>query len=515
MTFAETPPSVAAALPARLERVLRYYQVEPARHLLALSRRGINTVQLSDMGTGKTFVAAAVALAHGLPTLVVVPAVSVTSWERACAMFGDELSIVGYEALRTGRTPFGWWDNTPPPGFRLERYFYCESCHREVNMNPMEFVPCYCRRDGVHCVETKKRSWRYGQFHFAPEVRNVVFDECHRLGGMDSLNADMAFALHRQKILFHGMSATFASDPLKLRALGLLLGLHKGTDFYTWATKRGARRVPPFNGWKWLATPERQREVMLDIRNELIPARGVRLSTDDILGFPERDITAELYDLEGAGLIDQLYAEMADALAVLEKRKEQDKAPDLAITRMIRAAQKIELLKVPVAVELSRDSMARGESVAIFVNYKATLEELRKKLKCDCYIDGSPEGVRVRQQNIDTFQENRSPLILVNNQAGGICVSLHDLYGGHPRTGYVMPCFSATAIRQVFGRLHRDGAKSKCHYRVMFAAGTGEVKMHRALAAKLDNLDYLNDGDLFPSNLALTKVNLAGLLAGK
>jgi hypothetical protein len=172
---------------------------------------------------------------------------------------------------------------------------------------------------------------------------------------------------------------------------------------------------------------------------------------------------------------------------------------------MLRAHQKIELLKTPIAVELAGDYMEKGYSVALFVNYRQTLEELCARLKTRCFIDGSVEGVRNRVHSIDQFQRNVNKAIIVNNKAGGIAVSLHDLDGDHPRVGLVFPCFSAETMQQVFGRLHRDGGKSKCHYRVMFAAGTMEVPMHRAVSARLNNLEALNDADLRPENLRLTK----------
>jgi hypothetical protein len=62
-------------------------------------------------------------------------------------------------------------------------------------------------------------------------------------------------------------------------------------------------------------------------------------------------------------------------------------------------------------------------------------------------------------------------------------------------------------MRQIFGRLPRVVGKSKSFYRVLFAAGTCEVPMHRAVSAKLNNLDALNDADLMPENLRLTKVS--------
>lgn len=479
---------------------LRPHQIAPVERLTAILRTVNSAVDLSDTGTGKTFVACAVAKALSLPTLVVAPKIALTAWQRAAEHFEDSLSVVNYEALRTGRTPYGTWDYNPPVGFVREEFFVCQCCQQRVDFD--NYRPCYCHPIGVHCLITKKKSWKYGKFNFHPGVRFAIFDEVHRCGEVDSLNAEMLLAINRQSKKFLGLSATAATTPMKMNGLGAVLGLHRGgSDFYSWARRHGCRK--DLSGhFRWMLGEAEQAAMMGRIR-ERIMERGVRVRCDDIPGFPERDIVAECYDLDGAGQIDKLYAEMAAPLQALAERSELD--ADSPLTQILRARQKVELLKVPVAVELAQDYLAKGYSIALFVNFKQTLDELRARLNCNCFIDGSPDGVKRRQDNIDAYQVNAERTIVVNNEAGGICVSLQDLTGEAPRVGIVFPSYSAVTMRQVFGRLHRDGGKSKCHYRVLFAAKTVETKIQRALTAKLNNLDALNDGDLAPEKFCAAR----------
>jgi len=494
--------------PANIWGKLRLHQRLPALHLEGLLRRGVNCVDWSDTGVGKTYVAAAAAACLQLPTLVVAPKIALTSWERAAAHFDDSLSVVGYEKLRAGTSPFGRWSNPPPAGRRSEEFFKCQSCQREVDFD--NFVPCYCHPRGIHCVETKKRLWDYGQFIFNPEVKLVIFDEVHRCSATDSLNADMLIAARRQGLRVLGLSATPGTSPLHFKALGYALGLHtlagpKG--FAAWARQHHCRPHPQFRGWHFFGSRETQLATMAQIRNRVIPAFGVRVRTDEIPGFPERDITAELYDLEENKRIDQLYHDMAVALDQLKDRARCDVAPDNPLTTILRAREKIELLKVPVAVELARDFVDKGYSVALFVNFKSALEELRRRLGCDCFIDGTQTGApEKRQIQIDRFQSDASRYVVVNSKAGGVACNLHDIRGEFPRVGLVFPSVSATDTVQVFGRLHRDGGKSRCFYRVLLAAGTVETGIFQALQGKLNNLESLTDADLLPEKLRLTKV---------
>lgn len=482
---------------------LRQHQIQPTFNLTEILLQYQSAIDWSDCGVGKTYVAQAVAKALGLPTLVVCPKIAVTSWRTAGEVLGNEVDAIGYEKLRTGRTPFGWWDN-PLIETEDREYLRCTHCQQKVTTQA-----CYCHPAGIHCVEVKKKDWNYGKFNFHPGVKLAIFDEVHRCGALDSLNADMLLATKRQGIKVLGLSATAACSPLNMRALGYILDLHNDKSdllgpfpkhcFFSWARRYGCRKDPKFHGFKWFASEAQQKEIMAQIRASVVPSRGVRVSTKDIPGFPACQIEAELYDIEEADKINQIYEQMAEALAVLEEKKLADKCADNPLTIVLRACQEIELLKVPIMVELTRDYVAKGYNVACFINYKQTMAELKLRLNTSCCVDGDTIG-KYRDASIALFQLNKENVILVNTAAGGACISLQDLHG-RPRVGLGMPVQSANIFRQYVGRLPREGGLSPALYRILFAANTYEVKLHRALRAKLNCLDALNDGDLNPANL--------------
>lgn len=489
-----------------MQNLLRPHQIEPVRQLLGILKKENSAVDLSDTGTGKTYVASAVAIQLGLPTLVIAPKIALTAWHRAAEHFGDSFSVINYEKLRTGRTPFGSWDNQQQVERGRLTYFVCQCCQQVVDPASPDMPACYTHPIGIHCVVEKKKPINYGNFTFSPAIKLLIFDEAHRCGGLGSLNSEMLIAAKRQNIKTLALTATAACNPLQMSALGYLLDLHglKQDDynrqlprFYRWIGRYKCRPDPRFRGYKWFANRDEQREIMAAIRDQIIPARGVRVRTTDIPGFPKRHVLAELYDVENVQEIDSLYAQMSEALAELKKIQLEDKAPDHPLTKILRARQRLEILKVPLAVELCEDFKSKGYSVALFVNFKATITELEKRLDCSDIVDGEHTGAR-RQSSIDRFQTNETNQIILNNEAGGISVSLHDTDGNFPRIGLVFPMYSAVTFQQVIGRLPRDGGKSDAQYRVILAAGTVEVRMKRALDAKSDNLAALNDGDLSP-----------------
>jgi hypothetical protein len=469
---------------------LRTHQAPPAKELLNLLRQGINCVDLSDTGTGKTYVATAVYNALQVPTLAIVPKISVPDWHSTAAAFSDTVSVVSYESLRTGRSGFGWWDNTPPPAFRCETYFKCTSCQLIVDHE--NFVPCFAHPLGIHCVEVKKHPWKYGRFHFHPGIKLTVWDEVHRCSAIDSLNGDMLDAAP----LTLGLTATAACSPMQMNHLGKKLGLHQGgPDFYRWARRHGCGKIPGLPGFHWLKGKETQTEIMKSISAEIVPSRGVRVRYTDIPGFPERTITAKLFDIDGKEEIDRLHTEMKDALEKLENRRGSDKDCEHPLTVLTRVRQKLGLLKIPLIVERVQDWVDKGYSVGVFLNFKQEMDELRRRLKVSCFIDGSPEGQKLRQKAMEDFRADKERIILVNSEAGGIAVNLQDIRGEFPRVGEVLPCQSARTFKQLIGRFHREGAKSPCFYELLLAAGTKEIEIHKKLTSKLANLDALNDGD--------------------
>jgi hypothetical protein len=448
-------------------------------------------------------------------TLVIGPKISRSAWDRGAANFEDKFSFCNYELLRGGNTPFGKWDGYKPG----VDYLKCEVCQCVVD--PVNPFPCPHHPRGIHSVEKKRRPPNYGSFVFHPAIELIIYDESQRINGLDSLNSELSLAATRQKIKALYLSATPAHSPLNMRALGFALGLHNDKteeaitisgqmlprrgkpSFYQWLRQYQCWNDARFKGLKWFAGREDQKKIMLEIRNSIIPARGVRVTTESIPGFPKRVILPELYTLDDPEAVNSCYKTMAGAIEALKLKAAGDKNPDSALTCILRERQQVELLKVPVATELAQDDLEKGMSVAFFVNFRQTIEELKKRFPGAGIIDGSPESLRNRQRYIDQYQDNVLRELIVNCAAGGVSLSLQDLVGCFPRSGIVFPGFSAEEFRQLVGRFHRDGGKSTCYYRVIFAAGTVEEPVWKSLRGKLDCLDALVDGDLMPDNLVL------------
>lgn len=480
--------------------LLRPHQQKSVERLLGILRSFDSAVDASETGVGKTFVGCAAATALQIPTLVVVPKISVTSWHRAAEVFGEKFSVIGYEKLRTGNTPYGSWEHQDQLNGPAKVTFFCEVCQRKFERWE-DCDPCPYNAGGIHCFDTRKKLRRYGRFIFHPAVKFAVFDEAHRLGGLDSLNADMLFAAKNQKIKHLLLSATLAQSPLGLNAIGYSLDLHAGPhddfarqlpNFYRWAARYGVRRDPAFKGLKWFAGAERQKQVMSEIRAS-IAARSVRVTCDEIPGFQEQLVTADLFDLDDPEKAEKLLFEMRDALQALDDRKANDKDSEFAITKILRTRQNLELLKVPIFVELAQDVVNSDRSACIFVNFKQTVDELSMRLKCP-FIDGTVTGQK-RQQAIEDFQANKIRCLVLNSAAGGLSISLHDITGNFPRVGFISPSFSAIEFRQVLGRTRREGGKSISHFKVVLAAGTLETQIKAQLDRKLANIEALSDED--------------------
>lgn len=488
-----------------IEQRLRPHQVAPAKHLLGCLAFG-NVVDGSDCGIGKTFVACAVAATLKKPTLVVAPKIVLSDWKAAAAHFGDTISVINYEKLRTGNTPYGRWSNPKPENYVPELRFSCQTCQQKFS-NVHALPPCPVHHAGIHCLVTKKVPWDFGQFNFDRRIGFIIFDEAHRCNGINSQNGDMMIGCRRQDIRGMALSATLACDPLDFRALGYFLDLFRLPEFYTWARRHGCGKIPNLPGFRWLLGEEKQKAVMTKIHESIFPSRGIAVSKDSIPDFPKCEICVDLYDIEKRAEIDKIYEQLlAGPLAQLEEESSTDVAPDSPLTQQIRARQRLEFLKLPTMLELGSDYLAKGYSVVYFVNFRSTLDELRKLGKIEAFIAGG-QSEALRQQYLAGFQENKYRELAAVTKAGGVGCGMHDIHGGHPRVGLAFIDFDPVTVQQLFGRLPRNGARTPSIYRVILAAGTVEEQIHRAIRRKLNNLGALNSPltqtDLFPQTTTL------------
>jgi hypothetical protein len=423
------------------------YQIPFAERLLRIHATGNISVDTSDTGTGKTYVA--LHLAKQYKTLVITPKANRTQFTRAAEAEGVPLlGVFNIEKLKAGNTPF------------LKR----------MKSGPQRFA-----------------------WDLSPGTL-LIIDEVQKMSGMTSDNADILALTKAYGIRTHLMSATMAESPLKMRAIGYLLGLNKYglVDFLAWCRERGVKENPYNQRLEFTRNPAERVRILSELHTAMAP-KMVRMRIAEIPDFPSCEIYPELFDLDqrSTAELNGLY----DALRE-EVRNPQAKTQEV---HLLRLRQQAEMMKVGILFELVEEGIEEGKSMVVFTNFRDTQAELAKRLTAHGIMPGRIYGGQSdneRQAFIDAFQNGLQRVILVMIQAGGVALSLHDTQGEHPREALICPGWSATEFKQTLGRVWRAGAKSKAIQKVVLCAGTVEENVYKTLKRKVNNIDLLNDGDL-------------------
>lgn len=442
----------------RDESGLRPWQVVAAGRLVSAIRKWNCAIDGSDTGVGKTYTACAAARDLGMNMVVVCPKAVISSWEEVIRnhfkMGKQLLAVTNYEQLKTGNT-------------KLASY----------------------------CIPREKRrkvfTWK------VPKNTLIIWDECQKLKNFSTKNAKTCLEAHKAgyKQLF--CSATNATNPMELRTVGTALKLFRGgpTNWYQWLKEHGCDKTGAFGSYEFTDDDELRKKVLKKLNKDIFLDRGVRLRRDTIPNFPQCDLFALLLDMDNQDVnkINGIYDEMEKELKELEKRKKLDARSQMIVE--LRHRQRIELVKVPLFIDMIEEAKDGGFSIVVFVNFTDTITALADRLGTQCIFDGKV-GDAVREENKKRFQNNEEQVILVNVQSGGAGLSLHDLHGGHPRMALISPSYSPVNMRQAIGRIWRDDAKTKAIQKLVCVAHTVEENVYRNVSKKLNNLDLLNDGDL-------------------
>ena len=430
---------------------LRPHQITHAQKLASILAQRATAHDGSDCGTGKTYVAAALAGWLNRPPLVICPLSVVPAWR---GLLGVDGVVINWE-----------------------------SCWRRMG---------------------EKIKWGKGSFFkFSGQWPLFIFDECHRAQSKTSMQGKLLIAAKRQILESGGkiltLSATAADSPLKMGPLGFCHDLHDLTHFFDWLDRHGCPEVTlgpeedPARQWKErIFLKSRQEEVMRQLGRELYETRGARMRIAEIPGFPTTQLIVRL--LDGADReVQRLSAELE---AHYRERTARAEEAESKFARITFARQAMETLKIPSIMDLTADALETSR-VAIFTNYTATLDALAEacvKRKWRFALVRGGQSPLERQAAIAAFQADRLDVVLCNLQAGGVGVSLH---GPTERTAIICPTYNSVDLRQCFGRVHRDGGRRSRQFLLYFAQ-TIEQDVAANVERKLDRLDLLNDGDIDP-----------------
>lgn len=441
-----------------------------ARLIHSINENGY-ALDLSETGTGKTYVASALVRAMERPFFVICPKTVKPQWEKILILFGlKATAIVNYEKICRGTSRWMKWKKKKDPLL-------------PNNPRAKREIP---------------------EFTFPPESV-VIVDEGHRCKGLDTSNSWMLIGLTLQSYKVLVASATAASSPVEMKALGYMCGLHNLHDFNDFCRNHGATWVQGYGVMTWDRENDSAMQCMRGLNRYLFEeercaSRLVKGDFGDL--FPESQIVAQAYDLgPNSTRIAAVYDEMEREINSLEERTENYSQHVFAV--LIKARREVEILKVPTFVEMIEDLYDEGKSPVLFTNFDDTVQavysRLSKKLqKLVGFITG--DKAKQREHDIEQFDRDNYRIIIANIAAGGVGVNLHDLNGSFPRASIISPTWSAFNMRQALGRVWRQGGKTKSYQRIVYASGCIEEQICQRVQFRLNCLDTLNDGDLMEVN---------------
>jgi superfamily II DNA or RNA helicase len=450
------------------------YQFGNLNNIIKIIQNNNSVLDASDTGTGKTFTSVTACIELKMKPIIICPKAVMANWKKVCKMFDLEpFFIVNYETLKYGK--YYKYDKTKKKDLRKECPYIIYN--KENN-------------------KEKIYTWKLPKNN----KNNIIFifDEVHKCTNLDSFNGQLLISAKETNLPIIILSATLADSPNKIKIFSFVLNfIDKNIVEKQKINFEQYIKIMD----NWLA---RDTTPMVRIHNMLYPDRATRMRIDAIPEFPETQIFPIAYTISEKNEmeIQKEYEKIADLLDELKEKKSKDKGNILVA--VLRAHQKIELLKIPLFIELTKDFTNEGKSVVIFVNFTQTLKTLSELLDTRCLIYGEQSDIE-RQNNIQDFQDNIEKIIICNIKAGGVGISLHDLYGGHPRISLISPTFNCTDLIQAVGRIHRAGAKTKSLQRIVYIANTVEERIADKLSIKIKDLNNLNNGDLDLSNINFDK----------
>jgi len=436
------------------------FQIQHTENLIRNLKKNNSVLDASDTGTGKTYCAIAACKILEYKPIVICTKSTITFWERICKYFEVKpFFIVNYETLKLGK--------------------YYDSNRNRIN----------CPYISIKYNSDDSKNKIYYEFNIDEPNIIFIFDEVHKCYNLSTENGKLLYSAKLTNYPIMILSATIADYPEKFRLFFWILNFIDPESV--------ARDNIDFKKYmnimtKWLI---RDQKPMLRIYGMLYPNRASRMRIDSLGDlFPETQIIAEPYNIGKTREIEieKQYSIIGQEMENLKKRAKTDKQNPLV--NILRAHQKIEMIKVPIFVELANDFMENNYHVVIFVNFTQTLELLAKYLKTESVLHGQQSATE-REEAIKNFNDNKTNIIICNIKMG-TGISLHDIHGNAPRVSLISPTWSSIELIQALGRIHRAGGKSKSLQRIIYAANTVEEKIADKLRIKLKDLNTINNGDL-------------------
>ena len=466
---------------------LKHRQVDHFWAVVRMLERQHFYLDTSIMGTGKTYIAAAVAIYFKLPLFVIGVLASKDVWEDIAKKSGVPLvDFLTYERLAgSKRYP------------NIQDYLQRQDVGTTVYYQRTEKLIKMCD-NGILCV--------------VDEIQKVKNDVARTKAIREVVRTINASEVSRCGLL----SGTPMDKPEQIVNMLRILGYVKYRRLYNIGPKRSLQYEDQALG----EIIREARKLDKNKANELIVKNTitiesvdglihdlfinvfkpkVMISMDPITFDVNIDIKNGYYFLEPddeKNLRDGI-KELKDnaGIVIVGKNYQATSAFNGNITKSL---MKIEGAKVNIISRNVRHDLIkhRTTKVVVYVSYIKNLEKLETLLKefKPLVLQGKvPPNQRTKV--IDSFQRDSSRRLLLGNiVVGGAALSLHDTIGDTPRIMYLVPNFNIIDLHQATRRIIREGLKSDVKIRFVYGLGhVMETNILNALARKTDFMGQILD----------------------
>jgi superfamily II DNA or RNA helicase len=461
------------------DKLLEYQTANVLKDINTILKKNV-CLGASDTGVGKTYMALAVCKELGKRPIIVSPKMIMPNWIDICEYFEIEpYDIVNFETIR--------------------------NCKTYKNYN-------FLARVKSPYIKAAKKNSVFDYIWFdIPDDAILIIDEAHRCRNPTTDNGKWLLSTKQlilKKIPVMMLSATICEKIKDMKILFYLFDIIPTPRAYMSYIKSLKYKYPEHKVDKKDYPDVIEFEKAKANSTSIIIYKEIRDYVSRIkiseLGsrFPSNQWCAQQFIAEETDEIAVAYEEIAECMAELKKNPGGNH-----LARIIKLKQEIELRKVPIFIEQAQLYLDEGKSVIIFVNYLDTLRLLVDALGIECIISGE-YSLQEKNRAVELFQTNQKKIIICQIRAGGVGISLHDIYGGHPRVSLINYPDSASDLLQALGRAPRAGAKTPVLQRIIFVANVEyERVIMQNINRKLTNISAINDGDLVGYSYKVKKIS--------
>ena len=493
--------------------VLFEYQIGHVQKLQEILRSSYFALDLSMLGTGKTYTAAKVALEGGYRHIIVIAPPSVkTKWLELQREYSLPITAaISYQELRSVR------GSQPKHGLLSRR-----------EMAGAEFTP----------TDLLKTYIAEGAIFIIDEIQNIKnctaqFQACHALvrcvaAGFPVCNSRVLFISGSpvdkkcQVINFYRCIRAFTHQDLciynQVNGTYEMTGFQQIVDFCT-NIEAGAREEAQAALEECTKEGAEMPSACVHVAYRLF-LRYVKLLSSEM---PPPQYRVAINKLNGFFRIDQeSRPSLVKAVGALAKAcyfgMPDEGAPgaprdDNAFIAIInKAMHEIERSKINLFARLAKKSLAENPDakVVLCINYSETLTALQSELEeYSPMVMHGATSVSMRGEIIRRFQARgqKDRLLICNASVCSTGIDLDDKYGEHPRVCYVSPLYNTITLYQLSHRFLRADTRSNSTMYMVYVAGDDclEKRIMRSLAKKSGVMREITSGQaaagvLFPGS---------------